>query len=419
MLYNYNPICLGLSDALLYCTNPEFDDDRRLLTVIEETVEYRSDLELYYDYLREQVMPEIGMARRDEPAIGECRFDAAYWADVMADQCVSGLLSASVCDLDRNGSLDMITLTITPRDLALIERTGIHFSVNLDMYQIENGKVVRSDSREDILFVNKENFGIWSHMRCWMVDYNAQISLTASCYSSAGNSDEWVHAFSCTFQNGRIVDGAASIYLKDHVIQTEEGDVYNSSDWGYGYYNHMGSGVAFIEIYSGNGHEIYNALDYTKLYEYIYGYAEPERYAPLKLVAVPVQALPVEEKTPIERREEVQSCVGAAMEAAASAAGKEAYVYYVSCSTETGEATQITVYSNLTDYSAVDTEMLRSMALAALESPAIAAPEEVLSAVRSFEFAQKSHIEKRAGACRIQLMMIPDGTYCLVLDLGE
>ena len=107
------------------------------------------------------------------------------------------------------------------------------------------------------------------------------------------------------------------------------------------------------------------------------------------------------------------------MEAAASAEGKEAYVYYVSCSTETGEATQITVYSNLTDYSAVDTEMLRSMALAALESPAIAAPEEVLSAVRSFEFAQKSHIEKRAGACRIQLMMIPDGTYCLVLDLGE
>lgn len=167
----------------------------------------------------------------------------------------------------------MITLTITPRDLALIEQTEIHFSVNLDMYQIENGKVVRSDSREDILFVNKENFGIWSHMRCWMVDYNDQISLTASCYSSAGNSDEWVHAFSCTFQNGRIVDGAASIYLKDHVIKTEEGNVYNTSDWGYGYYNHMGSGVAFIEIYSGNGHEIYNALDYTKLYEYIYGYA--------------------------------------------------------------------------------------------------------------------------------------------------
>ena len=90
VLYNYNPICLGLSDVLLYCTNPEYDDGRRLLTVIEETVEYRSDLELNYDYLREQVMPEIGMARRDEPVIGECRFDAACWADVMADQCVSG-----------------------------------------------------------------------------------------------------------------------------------------------------------------------------------------------------------------------------------------------------------------------------------------------------------------------------------------
>lgn len=417
--YQFNPICLGLCDAPLYCSNPEYDDGRRLLTVIEETVEYRSGLEMYYDYLREQVMPEIGMARRDEAVIGERRFDAAYWADVMYDQCVSGLLSAAVCDLDKNGSLDMITLTVTPRDWKQIKLSEMYYSVNLDMYQIENGRVVRSDSREDILYINQENFGIWSHMRCWMVDYNDRIGLRASCYSSAGNSDEWTHTFSCSFQNGRIVDGAESVYLKDHVIKTQEGDVFNYSDWGYGYYNHMGSGVAFIEVYSGNGHEIYYAFDYTNLYEYIYGYAEPEEYVPLKLVAVPVQALPVEEKTPIERRDEVQSGVGTAIEAAMRAEGKEAYAYYVSCSTETGEATQFTVYSNLTDYSAVDTEKLRSMALAALESPVIAAPEEVLSAMRSFEFAEKSHIEKSAGTCRIQLMMIPDGTYCLVLDLGE
>lgn len=376
-------------------------------------------LEMYYAYLNEQVVPEIGLARRDDLITGERRFDTAYWADLLYGQGVSGLLSASVCDLDKNGSLDMMTLTVAPRDAALIDQTGIYFSVNLDMYQIENGQVVCSDSRENILFVNKENLGIWSHMRCWMVDYNDQISFRAACYSSAGNSDEWTHSFSCTFSNGRIVDGAESIYLKDHVIQTEEGLAYTYSDWGYGYYNHMGSGVAFIEVCGNRRQDIYDAFDYTKLYEYISGYAKPEVYVPLKLVAVPVQALPGGEKAPIDRRNEMQSCIDAAIKTAMSDAGKDAYSYSVACSTETGEATQVIIYSNLAGYSTVDTETLRSMALAVLESSAIDAPEEVVSAMRSFEFAKKSQIEKKAGRCLIRFMMIPDGTYTLVLDLNE
>ena len=149
-----------------------------------------------------------------------------------------------------------------------------------------------------------------------------------------------------------------------------------------------------------------------------YGYAQPEVFVPLRLVAVPIQALPDEEKTPINRREEVTAGIDSAIEAAMNAVGKEAYLYAVSCSTETGEATQIILYSNLADYGAIDTEALRSMALAALEAPEVAAPEEAVSAMRNFGFSKKSPVETSAGNCRIQFMTIPDGTYTLVLDLN-
>lgn len=423
MLDMISPVFAGNHDALLYCDNPEYDDGKRLLTVVDESFEYMSALEMYYAYLREQVMPEIGLARREDLITDERGIYAAFWtdhwADLAYDQAVSGLLSAVVCDLDKNGSLDMITLTIPPCSAAQIALTGLYHAVNLDMYQIENGRVVRSDSRENILFVNRENVGIWSHMRCWMLDFSDQISFRANCFSSAGNSDEWVHSFSCTFRDGRIVDGAEFPYRENHVIQTEEGLPYAYSNWGCGYYDHMGDGVAFIEFFGEHRGDLYNAFDYTNLYEYIYGYAQPEVFVPLRLVAVPIGALPDEEKTPLNRRDEVTSGIDSAIEAAMNAAGKTAYLYSVSCDTETGEATQLILYSNLADYGAIDTEALRSMALAALEAPEVAAPEEAVSAMRSFEFSKKSPVEARAGNCQIQFMTIPDGSYVLVLDLNQ
>ena len=66
----------------------------------------------------------------------------------------------------------------------------------------------------------------------------------------------------------------------------------------------------------------------------------------------------------------------------------------------------------------MDTDKLRAMGLAVLNAPEVAASGEAVSAMEDFEFSKKRK-EKTAGGCMISFMMIPDGTYALVLDLDE
>lgn len=412
-----NPAFQGNGDTLLYCSNASYDNEERKLVVVDEQIEYMSALELYYAYLREWVVPDIGMARREDPIVGDSGYDAKFWADLLYLHGASGLMSAVVCDLDKNGSMDMITLTVNPREQALIEATDIYYSVNLEMYQIENGQVVRSDVAEDIILVNEKHRSCWCYMTFWMNEYDGKITFYGKGYYTEGLSYDGGMSFSCGFESGKITAAPEQPSLFSGRYMTEDGRNYEILSSSQGEYRHMGDGVAFLEN-EGSYHYtvgyLYDAIDYTSLYEYIYGYAEPKVYEPMKLLL-----RPEETASPAElRKEAVKAGINQSVSDAMAAMGAEAYSYSVSCDRNTGEATQVIIYSNKIDYSAVDTEKLRAMGLAVLNAPEVAASGEAVSAMENFEFSKKRK-EKTAGSCMITFMMIPDGTYALVLDLDE
>ena len=404
----------GNEAAVLACSDPGYDDGKRLLTVIEEKLEYRTAVEMYYAYLNEWVVPEIGLAHRDDRFTGKAAmdWDAAYWAELLDVYGFSGLLSAAVCDLDKNGSMDMITLTVSPREQALIEATGVFFSVDLEMYQIEKGQVVRSDLRENILYLGEEGNGIWSSMKCWLVEYNDQLIFRSHCYSTPGMSEvgDWSCNFGCTFRDGRIVDGAPSTYQSGYELKTEDGRQYGTPSYDEDIFKHMGDGVAAIEAcYSTLRGAQYNAADATSLYEYIHGYQPCRAYEPLKLTSVPLQR---------SRKDEVKDSIKQSVDAAMNAVGKTAYRYGVSCDKNTGEATQVIIYSEKYSYKEVDTELLREMAVAVLECPDVSVAPAVISAMKDFTFKNKSEVSQSVGSCEIRFMMSPQGTYLLVLNLN-
>lgn len=405
----------GNTETLIYCSNPEYDDGKRKLVVLEEKIEYMDPVELYYAYLREWVIPEIGLARRDDRFTGKDSWDwdEAYWAELLYMQGFSGLLSAAVCDLDKNGSLDMITLSIMPREQALIEATNVYYSINLEMYQIEKGVVVRSDLREDVLYIGEEANGIWSKMNCRLTEFEDQLIFRTHCYSTPGMSGigDWAHYFDCTFMDGKIVDGAPSTYRDGHQVQTENGEIYRASNYNNDILEHMGDGIAAVEAcFDTMEGAQYNATDATKLYEYIFGYEKPKAYKPLKVLSVPLQA---------SRSDEVIASIRQSVADAMSAAGKKAYFHNISCNEDTEEFRQSIIYSDEWDYDVIDTENLRAVALAILTAPEVTAPEAVVSAMRDFEFAEVNQIEWEGSGWRLKFMMIPDGTYSLIIDCEE
>ncbi|MBQ4424804.1 MAG: hypothetical protein II882_03575 [Lachnospiraceae bacterium] len=111
--------------------------------------------ELFYKYLRSKVVPKIGVC------------DGADFVTELENKDIrkgSGLLSALVDDLDKDGSPEMVTVTITEQDIAgtvgsLVFPSGSCVAANLDLYELVDGEVVHADGPVTAAVMEEVSFG--------------------------------------------------------------------------------------------------------------------------------------------------------------------------------------------------------------------------------------------------------------------
>ena len=126
--------------------------------------------ELFYAYLRANVVPKIGVC------------DGASFVTKLQDKDMAsgggtGLLSALVDDLDNDGSLEMVTVTVSVKTstedmiISLVFKTGQPtVSVDLDLYELVDGKdgkeVVHADGPKNIAYMDHISYGTSSVYTC-------------------------------------------------------------------------------------------------------------------------------------------------------------------------------------------------------------------------------------------------------------
>ena len=126
--------------------------------------------ELFYAYLRANVVPKIGTC------------DGASFVTPLGEKDMksnggSGLLSALVDDLDNDGSLEMVTVTVSEKEstgdmlVSLVFGTGYQtVSVDIDLYELvdgEDGKeVVHADGPKNIGYMEHISYGSSSVYAC-------------------------------------------------------------------------------------------------------------------------------------------------------------------------------------------------------------------------------------------------------------
>ncbi|MBQ7058659.1 MAG: hypothetical protein IJM83_05065 [Firmicutes bacterium] len=119
--------------------------------------------ELFYAYLRANVVPKIGTC------------DGASFSTPLGDKAMgtnggTGLLSALVDDLDNDGSLEMVTVTVSVRNNSSNEICYLVFesdrpivAVDIDLYELVDGKdgkeVVHADGPRNIGYMETESYG--------------------------------------------------------------------------------------------------------------------------------------------------------------------------------------------------------------------------------------------------------------------
>ena len=113
---------------------------------------------LFYDYLKHHVVPEVGIG------------DAENLRTELTNKNLNdhdGLLSALVGDLDGDGADEMVTVTVCEQDIAgtigaLVFSKGTCIAANLDLYELEDGKVVHADGPKTIAVMAQNEYGFIS-----------------------------------------------------------------------------------------------------------------------------------------------------------------------------------------------------------------------------------------------------------------
>lgn len=198
----------------IFALDPEWDSGVRILAVKDENcVPYVLDaLELYYRYLREEAVPKEGLATTGTEILGK---DCRNWVN-MCELGASGFISAMVCDFDRNGTQDMVTL-----NAVLTEETDVscyshkssyykydlHFCWELRLYQIENGKVVLADKIScQCMIPEKFSMIYQGSANMYVGESEGIIHIrvgSAYCGTDTQETSSWLW---CRVDDGRLVD---------------------------------------------------------------------------------------------------------------------------------------------------------------------------------------------------------------------
>ncbi|MBQ7063585.1 MAG: hypothetical protein IJM90_01655 [Firmicutes bacterium] len=145
------------SPAHEHITRQQIDEEENYIDFV--TVLTHDREELFYEYLRKNVVPEIGTC-------DGASFKTLLENKDMAKGGGTGLLSALVDDLDGDGSQEMVTVTVSAKEItdnmiaSLVYKVGRPVvSVDLDLYELVNGEVVHADGPRNIGYMERLSYG--------------------------------------------------------------------------------------------------------------------------------------------------------------------------------------------------------------------------------------------------------------------
>lgn len=119
----------------------------------------KSREERFYEYLRKNVVPKIGTC-------DGASFKTKLENKDMVTNGGTGLLSALVDDLDNDGSLEMVTVSVSVKlstnDMLVSLVFGTDkptVSIDLDLYELEDDQVVHADGPRNIGYMERQSHG--------------------------------------------------------------------------------------------------------------------------------------------------------------------------------------------------------------------------------------------------------------------
>lgn len=418
-----DPRFAGNHETLLYCSDPSYDDEKRLLVLEEEKWEVLSPVELYYDYLRREVVPQIGVAAVNAEVSGDEGYDAAHWGRL--NTTVGGLAAAAVCDLDKNGTPDMLTIEVNSSPADQISFTQRYFSANLKLYQIVDGEVVMNDVVEDVIWVNERNRTCSSQTNFRLTEYEGQMLL--ECWASFTDGLSYTDGMSgfYGFKDGFFTDPPARPGAYDFNYFTTDGRAYSPSLTTYeiGYQPdgsfHAVNGGEFIAhityipyFYPHHSGYVYYAGESTKLEEYLNEYEEEDYFVPLSYVGQPLPAAESGVSAADAREAEVKAALEAAAAPYQERMDSARFRYSVSCKKD-GDLSQIMISIGQTSADSIDTELLRELCAALVSAEGAGLPADVAAMVSGFEFRRNKSAE--AGLVEIQMSQKPSGEFVVTI----
>jgi len=390
------PQLYGNADNPLFCFNPYYWEMGCSLKVTEETLEIKPPAFAYFDFIEQVLIPEIGCAPTEE-IFGPSAFSAEHWASL--SQRVHGLLSSVVCDLDQNGTMDLLTVSIPQRSADEIHSSDVHFSVDLTLYQLDNGVVTRTDERIGALRMGDGFADGYGHFVVQLSEHADETLLHAWSYYDNRAGSEGGDTLLLTIKDGKFV--ASDFRPWDLDYFTEDGTPYKLPSATYGTYyqenlnirqQNAGDHIAFInyDCYdykyiagADRPQYVYRADDYTSLHS-------DERYQAHDLLtltskpkATPLPAKSAEEAHKEAVRDSIKTALGNELLSEMEAKG---YTWYASF--KKGELSQLQFNSPSDQlYDDVDHDLMRRIYLAALRADAFGLSDANIEALSGFEFS--------------------------------
>ncbi|MBE5814687.1 MAG: hypothetical protein E7320_05715 [Clostridiales bacterium] len=401
--FNHMDPQVGGNTALpLFCLDATAWIDDPELVIVEEHLECNPQLEMFYKYLREVVVPEIGLVPY-EASKGPQSYGEAFWAGVIEQ--TGGLLSAAVNDFDFDGTNEMLTVSIPKRTEGEIVSEDKYMSFDLTLYQIIDGVVQPTDVWEDALSMNEKNALNEDNMRVRLVEWNDRTYVFTSAFFTSGNSYDGSDSGFCIIKDGKFVEsgflpvGQFDFFTEDgapyQTYNKDLDDVYASKEelkaknpgdiiatWNFDYFERYYSPeldrYTFTDLYIGR------ADDYTDLLPILNGEKEPKLFDTFTLTATPVPTASPEELSVDAMRKARKEAVAAAIDAIDPDPDFEAGRYYasISDSRDTGAISQILVFGPDSGDSAV----LMKKFIAAISVPEVGLDADVIIALSNFDY---------------------------------
>lgn len=362
-----------------------------------------SPLKLFYDYLREVVVPEIGLvpeAACTGPFNEYPNPWENFWEGVIAQ--TDGLFSAAVNDFDFDGKYEMLTVTIPERTADQIIAEDIYMTFDLRLYQIIDGQVQQTDFYPNAVKMSGKNALEQDNMRVHLVSWdNATYVFTRSFFTS-GNSYDGAHSTHLTIRDGKFVetnylpvlqynffmpDGSSLTLTKLDDVYASKADLaaMNPGDllcsWNFDYYERYFNPNR--NRYETTGNYIDRADDYSHLHAIIREEMDPVLYIPMTVLATPVPTKAPDELAMEAMIRERKENVAAAVEAIAPDPNYDADRYRVTVSSyKTGEMSQLMVFGP--GYG--DPAVLMAKFVAAINTPGLGLDADIIAALSAFDY---------------------------------